>query len=108
MSEKTFPLTLAELREVVKKYPTPFHIYDEKKIRASIRALQKAFAWAPRFREQFAVKALPNPRIIQILHEEGAGTDCSSLAELVLSDVSGVKGEEILLTSNDTPADEFQ
>ena len=108
MSEKTFPLTLAELREVVKKYPTPFHIYDEKKIRASIRALQKAFAWAPRFREQFAVKALPNPRILEILHEEGAGTDCSSLAELVLSDVSGVKGEEILLTSNDTPADEFQ
>ena len=108
MSEKTFPLTLAELREVVKKYPTPFHIYDEKKIRASIRALQKAFAWAPRFREQFAVKALPNPRILEILHEEGAGTDCSSLAELVLSDVSGIKGEEILLTSNDTPADEFQ
>ncbi len=108
MSEKTFPLTADALREVVKKYPTPFHIYDEKKIRGNIRALQKAFAWAPRFREQFAVKALPNPRILEILHEEGAGTDCSSLAELVLSDIAGIKGEEILLTSNDTPADEFQ
>jgi diaminopimelate decarboxylase len=69
---------------------------------------KRAFAWAPRFREQFAVKALPNPRIIQVLHEEGAGTDCSSKAELMLSDIAGVKGEEILLTSNDTPADEFQ
>ena len=90
------------------KYPTPFHIYDEQAIRQNIRNLQKAFAWAPRFREQFAVKALPNPRIIEILHEEGAGTDCSSLPELLLSDISGVKGEEIILTSNDTPANEFQ
>ena len=108
MSKKTFPLSKAELEEIIKKYPTPFHIYDEHAIRQNIRNLQKAFAWAPRFREQFAVKALPNPRIVQILHEEGAGTDCSSLAELIISDVSGVKGEEILLTSNDTPADEFQ
>ena len=102
MSEKNFPLTKAQLQEIIKEYPTPFHIYDEHAIRQNIRALQKAFAWAPRFREQFAVKALPNPRIIQVLHEEGAGTDCSSKAELMLSDIAGVKGEEILLTSNDT------
>lgn len=108
MSVKSFPLTKEKLQEIIKKYPTPFHIYDEKAIRANIRALQQAFSWAPRFREQFAVKALPNPRIVQILHEEGAGTDCSSLAELIISDISGVKGEEILLTSNDTPADEFK
>lgn len=108
MAEKTFPLNKAQLQEIIKKYPTPFHIYDERAIRQNIRNLQKAFAWAPRFREQFAVKALPNPRIIEILHEEGAGTDCSSLPELLLSDISGVKGEEIILTSNDTPANEFQ
>ena len=108
MAEKTFPLNKDQLQEIIKKYPTPFHIYDEQAIRQNIRNLQKAFAWAPRFREQFAVKALPNPRIIEILHEEGAGTDCSSLPELLLSDISGVKGEEIILTSNDTPANEFQ
>lgn len=108
MAEKTFPLNKAQLQEIIKKYPTPFHIYDEQAIRQNIRNLQKAFAWAPRFREQFAVKALPNPRIIEILHEEGTGTDCSSLPELLLSDISGVKGEEIILTSNDTPANEFQ
>lgn len=108
MAEKTFPLNKAQLQEIIKKYPTPFHIYDEQAIRQNIRNLQKAFAWAPRFREQFAVKALPNPRIIEILHEEGAGTDCSSLPELLLSDISGVKGEEIIFTSNDTPANEFQ
>ena len=108
MSKKTFPLSLEKLREVVKKYPTPFHIYDEKAIRENIRTFQKAFSWAPKYREQFAVKALPNPRILQILHEEGAGTDNSSLAELILSDVAGYRGEELLLTSNDTPADEFQ
>ena len=108
MSKKTFPLSLEKLQEVVKKYPTPFHIYDEKAIRENIRTFKKAFSWAPKYREQFAVKALPNPRILQILHEEGAGTDNSSLAELILSDVSGYRGEELLLTSNDTPADEFQ
>jgi diaminopimelate decarboxylase len=108
MSKKTFPLSLEKLQEVVKKYPTPFHIYDESAIRENIRTFKKAFSWAPKYREQFAVKALPNPRILQILHEEGAGTDNSSLAELILSDVSGYRGEELLLTSNDTPADEFQ
>lgn len=108
MSIKKFPLTKDQLLEIIKTHPTPFHIYDERAIRGNIRALQQAFAWAPSFREQFAVKALPNPRIVQILHEEGAGTDCSSLAELLISDIAGVEGEQILLTSNDTPAEEFQ
>ncbi len=108
MSKKYFPLSTERLHEVIKEFPTPFHIYEEKAIRENIRALQDAFSWAPAFHEQFAVKALPNPRIVQILHEEGAGTDCSSLAELLISEAAGLKGEEILLTSNDTPADEFQ
>ena len=108
MSEKTFPISKEHLEEIIKDYPTPFHIYDEHAIRENIRALKKAFAWAPEFREHFAVKATPNPRIVQILAEEGAGTDCSSLAELLISEAAGVTGEKIMLTSNDTPADEFQ
>ena len=108
MAEKKFPLSPERLEEVIKDYPTPFHIYDEKAIRQNIRNLKAAFAWAPEFREHFAVKATPNPRIVQILAEEGAGTDCSSLPELLISQAAGVTGEKIMLTSNDTPADEFQ
>ena len=108
MAEKNFPLSQEKLEEIIKEYPTPFHIYDEKAIRQNIRNLKKAFAWAPEFREHFAVKATPNPRIVQILAEEGAGTDCSSLPELLISQAAGVTGEKIMLTSNDTPADEFQ
>jgi len=108
MNEKTFPLSVAETHALIERYPTPFHIYDEAKIRANFRRLRDAFAWAPHFREHFAVKALPNPRIVQLLHEEGAGTDCSSIAELMISEAAGVTGEEIMLTSNDTPYDEFQ
>ena len=108
MSEKTFPLSKEQLEAVIAKYPTPFHIYDEKAIRNNIRKLQAAFSWAPKFQEHFAVKAAPNPRLIQVLAEEGAGSDCSSLPELLLSKAAGVVGEDIMLTSNDTPADEFQ
>ncbi|MGL5270266.1 MAG: diaminopimelate decarboxylase family protein [Selenomonadaceae bacterium] len=108
MSEKIFPISKEHLEEIIKDYPTPFHIYDEKAIRANMRRLFKAFSWAPSFREHYAVKAAPNPRLLQVLHEEGAGADCSSLPELLLADASGIKGEEIMLTSNDTPADEFQ
>ena len=108
MNEKTFPLTQDETLRLIERYPTPFHIYDEATIRANFRRLRDAFAWAPSFREHFAVKALPNPRIVQLLHEEGAGTDCSSIAELMISEAAGVTGEEIMLTSNDTPYDEFQ
>ena len=108
MNEKKFPLGKEQTLELIKRWPTPFHIYDEAKIRANFRRLREAFSWASGFREHFAVKALPNPRIVQILHEEGAGTDCSSIAELLISAAAGVKGEEIMLTSNDTPWEEFQ
>ena len=108
MNEKLFPLTQEETLRLIERYPTPFHLYDEATIRANFRRLRNAFAWAPSFREHFAVKALPNPRIVQLLHEEGAGTDCSSIAELIISEAAGVTGEEIMLTSNDTPYDEFQ
>jgi diaminopimelate decarboxylase len=108
MNEKKFPLGKEQTLELIKRWPTPFHIYDEAKIRANFRRLREAFSWAPGFREHFAVKALPNPRIVQILHEEGAGTDCSSIAELLISAAAGIKGEEIMLTSNDTPWEEFQ
>ena len=108
MNEKNFPLTQEETLRLIERYPTPFHLYDEATIRANFRRLCDAFAWAPSFREHFAVKALPNPRIVEILHEEGAGTDCSSIAELIISEAAGVTGEEIMLTSNDTPYDEFQ
>ena len=108
MSEKIFPVSQEKLEEIIKKYPTPFHIYDEKAIRTNMRRLFAAFAWAPDFREHYAVKAAPNPRLLQILREEGAGADCSSLAELILSDAAGIQGEKIMLTSNDTPANEFQ
>ena len=108
MNEKKFPLTKEETLRLIERYPTPFHLYDEAKIRANFRRLRETFAWAPSFREHFAVKALPNPRIVQILHEDGAGTDCSSIPELIISAAAGVKGEEIMLTSNDTPYEEFQ
>ena len=103
MNEKKFPLTKDETLRLIERYPTPFHLYDEAKIRANFRRLRETFAWAPSFREHFAVKALPNPRIVQLLHEDGAGTDCSSIPELIISAAAGVKGEEIMLTSNDTP-----
>lgn len=108
MNEKSFPLDEAQTRALIKRFPTPFHLYDERKIRENYRRLRDAFQWAPKFREYFAVKALPNPRILQILHEEGAGTDCSSIPELLLSSAAGITGEEILLTSNNTPYEEFQ
>lgn len=107
-SPKTFPLGPDELREVIKKFPAPFHIYDEREIKNNFRRLRETFSWAPDFREHFAVKATPNPYIVKILADEGAGTDCSSLPELLISEKAGVVGEKIILTSNDTPADEFQ
>ena len=105
---KKFPLTEEKLREVIKKFPTPFHIYDEATIKKNFRRLRETFSFSTNFIEHFAVKALPNPHIVKILADEGAGTDCSSLAELLISERAGVVGEKIMLTSNDTPADEFQ
>jgi len=100
-------VTLEQLQEMVKEYPTPFHLYDEKGIRENARALHRAFAWNPGFKEYFAVKATPNPQILKVLKEEGCGVDCSSLTELMMSDRCGFQGEEIMFSSNDTPAEEF-
>ena len=107
MPEKTLPFTLAQLEKIAETHPTPFHIYDEKAIRANARRLKAAFAWNPGFKEYFAVKACPNPFIMKVLKDEGFGMDCSSLPELLLSERVGVTGEAIMFTSNDTPAEEF-
>jgi len=105
-SKKPF-VTLDQAREIVKAYPTPFHIYDEAGIRRTARALKDAFSWNPGFKEYFAVKATPNPEILRILREEGCGADCSSETELMLSKAVGFSGEEIMFSSNETPAAEF-
>ena len=101
-------VTLEQLREMTVQYPTPFHLYDEKGIRENARKLKEAFAWNPGFKEYFAVKATPNPAILKILREEGCGTDCSSLTELMMSDRCGFTGPEIMFSSNDTPAEDFK
>ncbi len=100
-------VTLEQLQEIVKKYPTPFHLYDERGIRENARALKRAFGWNPGFQEHFAVKATPNPQILKLLREEGCGVDCSSLTELMMSQRCGFAGDEIMFSSNDTPAEEF-
>ena len=107
MADKTLPFDEALIREIVKDHPTPFHLYDERAIRENARRLCAAFAWCDDFKEFFAVKATPNPRLLKILQEEGFGADCSSMAELVLCERVGVTGEEIVFTSNDTPAKDF-
>ncbi len=100
-------LTKEIITDIVKTVPTPFHIYDEKGLRENARAVKEAFAWNPGFREYFAVKANPNPFLINILQESGCGCDCSSLTELMLSEALGLKGAEIMFSSNDTPAAEY-
>ena len=106
MEKKPF-VTKEQLDEIVKKYPTPFHLYDEKGIRENAEAVKEAFAWNPGFREYFAVKATPNPFILNILKEYDCGCDCSSLTELMLADSQGFDGQHIMFSSNDTPAEEF-
>ncbi len=101
-------LTLVQAKEIIKTYPTPFHIYDERGIRANARALKAAFAWNPGFKEYFAVKATPTPGILKLLREEGCGVDCSSLTELMLAERCGFLGNEIMFSSNETPAEEFE
>ncbi|MFW5870249.1 MAG: diaminopimelate decarboxylase family protein, partial [Candidatus Sumerlaeota bacterium] len=108
MPEKTFPFTKDKIEAIIEKHPTPFHIYDEKAIRENARRLLAAFEWAPGFQEYFAVKACPNPYLMQILKEEGLGADCSSLPELLLAEKIGLQGDEIMFTSNDTPAEEYR
>ena len=100
--------TLEKLREIEKEYPTPFHIYDEKGIRENAKALKEAFAWNPGYKEYFAVKATPNPFLIQILKEYGCGCDCSSMTELMMAKAVGCQGDDIMFSSNETPADEYQ
>ena len=100
-------VTLEQLQDITRQYPTPFHLYDERGIRENARALKAAFAWNPGYTEYFAVKATPNPQILKILREEGCGVDCSSLCELMMSDRCGFRGGEIMFSSNDTPAEEF-
>ena len=100
-------VTNEKLQEIVKEYPTPFHIYDEKGIRENARALKEAFSWNPGFKEYFAVKATPNPFLMQILGECGCGCDCSSLTELMLSKAAGFSGENIMFSANAMPEEEF-
>ena len=107
MEKKPF-VTKEKIEEIVKQYPTPFHIYDEKGIRENAERVKKAFAWNKGFKEYFAVKATPNPFLINILREYGCGVDCSSMTELMLSSAIGCKGEDIMFSSNDTPPEEFE
>ncbi len=106
MEKKTF-VTKEQLDEIVKQYPTPFHLYDEKGIRENIKAVKEAFSWNKGFKEYFAVKACPNPFLINILKEYGCGCDCSSYTELMMSSTIGCTGKDIMFSSNDTPAEEY-
>ena len=100
-------VTLEQAKKIIEQYPTPFHIYDEKGIRENARKVNEAFSWNKGFREYFAVKATPTPGILQVLKEEGCGTDCSSLTELMMAEAIGCKGHDIMFSSNVTPAEDF-
>jgi len=107
MGAKTFPLSKTQLEKLAVQYNTPFYLYDEEAIRKNARRLIAAFSVFPGYKEHFAVKAMPNPYMLKILAEEGIGADCSSLPELLLADMAGMKGEELMFTSNETPAAEY-
>ena len=100
-------VTREKAEEIAAQYPTPFYLYDEKGIRENAKAVKEAFAWNPGFREYFAVKATPNPYIMDIFRDYGFGFDCSSMTELMLSNAVGASGHEIMFSSNDTPAQEY-
>ncbi|MGN1144677.1 MAG: diaminopimelate decarboxylase [Anaerovoracaceae bacterium] len=104
--KETF-ITREQIEKIAEKYPTPFHIYDEKGMRENAGKIRQAFGWNPGYREYFAVKANANPFLLKILKEEGFGADCSSMAELLLANELGFRGEEIMFSSNETPAEEF-
>jgi len=108
MADKKIPFSKEQLEKIIEKHPTPFHIYDEKGIRENARRFKKAFEWNEGFKEYYAIKAAPNPYLMKILKEEGFGIDCSSEAELELAKRVGLSGDEIMLTSNDTPESEFR
>lgn len=101
-------VTKEQVEKIAETYPTPFYVYDEKGIRETVRSIYKAFAWNKGYKEYFAVKATPLPGILDIMREEGCGTDCSSYPELLLSDVCGFKGHDIMFSSNDTPVKDMQ
>ncbi len=107
MTTKSIPFTSEQLEQIIKKFPTPFHIYDESGMRKSCRELNHTFDWSPGFKEYYAVKALPNPSILALVHSEGFGVDCSSLAELVLAERVGFKGNDIMFTANDMPKEDM-
>lgn len=106
-TNKPLPFSAETIARIASEYPTPFYLYDEQGIRNTTRSLLKAFEWCPKFKEYFAVKALPNPHILEILREEGLGADCSSLPELMLSELVGIRGEDIMFTSNNTLSHEY-
>lgn len=107
MVSKDLPFTKSQIEEIIEEHPTPFHIYDEAAIIKNAREMKEAFSILNGFKEFFAVKALPNPYILKILHEEGFGVDCSSLPELIMSEKAGITGEDVMFTSNNTPPEEF-
>ena len=107
MLKKNLPFTKQQIESIIESNPTPFHIYDESGIRNNVRKLIQDFSWAPGFKEYFAVKAAPNPFLMKILKDEGCGADCSSLAELLLAENVNCH-QNIMFSSNDTPAIEFQ
>ena len=109
MPIKPLPFTKEQIEDIIDEHPTPFHIYDEAGIRDVAGRLKNAFSWVPGdFKNYFAVKACPNPHILKLMKEEGFGTDCSSLPELIMSERVGITGEDVMFTSNDTPAEEYK
>ncbi|HMA65293.1 MAG: diaminopimelate decarboxylase [Fibrobacterota bacterium] len=108
MLSKSLPFSNEQLKNIVSKYPTPFHLYDERGIKNNIDRLIRAFSWNEGFKEYFAVKAAPNPFLMKLLKAKGIGADCSSLPELLLSEQCGIVGENIMFTSNNTPSNEFK
>ena len=108
MIAKPLPFTKSQIENIIKNYPTPFHIYDEKGIRETAKKLNSAFSWVHGFKEYFAIKATPNPYILRILKEEGFGADSSSLPELIMAERVGITDENIMFSSNDTQSIEFQ
>jgi len=103
MKGKTLPFSKEKIEEIIEKYPTPFHIYDEKRMIEYAQYFNKCFDWNTGFKEFYAIKACPNPYLMKILRNQGFGIDCSSMAELAIAEKLGMRGEEIMFTSNDTP-----
>lgn len=108
MRGKIVPFSKDQLDEIIAQHPTPFHIYDEKRMLDFARYFIDCFSWNEGFKEYYAIKAAPNPYLMKLLHQQGFGIDCSSMAELVLAEKVGLRGDEIMFTSNDTPAEEYQ